>query len=240
MKQLTQSMLTGELSLDDVPVPTAAPGMVVIRTMCSLISQGTEKDLVDFASSSLIQKAVRQPHRVKQILEKFRTDGFEQTISSVYRKLNNKNYLGYCNFGVIHEVGADVADFKIGDRVVSNGPHAEFVTVPEKLCASVPDSVSDEEAAFTVLGSIALQGIRLVAPTFGETVVVFGLGLVGLTTVQLLKANGCKVIGIDINRIDLADELLEAGATEVTLAVNGPGYDLSKVKEWISWRDSKE
>ena len=111
--------------------------------------------------------------------------------------------MGYCNVGIIHEVDPNIKNFKKGDRVISNGKHAEVVNVPVNLCAKVPETVSDHEASFTVLGAVALQGIRLVRPTIGEAIVVFGLGLVGLMTVQLLRANGCRVLGLDFDKKNL-------------------------------------
>ena len=108
--------------------------------------------------------------------------------------------MGYCNVGKIIDIGQDVTEFKIGDRVVSNGAHAEVVSIPKNLVAIIPDKVNDDEATFTIIGSIGLQGVRLINPTLGETIVVFGLGLIGLITCQILKANGCRVIGLDIDQ----------------------------------------
>ena len=209
MKQLVQSMMNGEMALEEVPVPSTNSKSVLIRTEYSLVSLGTERMLVEFANSNLFVKARNQPDKVRQILDKIRSDGLAPTIEVVFNKLNNTASLGYCNVGVVETVGREVASFKVGDRVVSNGAHAEFVCVSEKLCAKVPASVSGENAVFTVVGAIALQGIRLVAPTLGETVIVVGLGLVGLIAVQLLKANGCNVIGIDTDpsKVKLAETL---------------------------------
>jgi len=162
--------------------------------------------LVEFGHASLIGKARSQPDKVKQVLDKIRTDGFLPTVETVFKRLDEPIPLGYCNAGVVLEVGAGVTEFRVGDRLVSNGPHAEIVCVPKNLCAKIPDGVMDDHAAFTVLASIGLQGIRLVAPTLGERVVVYGLGLIGLMTVQLLRAHGCEVLGVDIsaNRLTLA------------------------------------
>ena len=148
--------------------------------------------LLDFGKANLLDKARQQPEKVKMVLDKIRTDGLGPTIETVRNKLDQPIPLGYCNVGSVLEVGAGVSGFQIGNRVASNGQHAEVVRVPGNLCALVPDNVSDEAAAFTVIGAIALQGIRLVQPTLGETVVVTGLGLVGLMTVQLLRAQGCR------------------------------------------------
>ncbi len=203
MKQLIQNLKTGETVLEDVPVPQAGRGQILIRTNCSLVSLGTERMLVEFSKANLLQKARQQPDKVRQVLDKIRTDGLMPTLEAVFKKLDEPLPLGYCNVGRVDEITdslkCEILSFKRGDRVVSNGPHAEYVRVPENLCATIPDNVTDEEAAFTVVGAIGLQGVRLCQPTFGETIVVIGLGLIGLITVQILKANGCRVVGIDID-----------------------------------------
>src|SRR5690554_5460724 len=160
--------------------------------------------LVEFGKAGWIDKARQQPDKVKMVLDKIRTDGLQPTLEAVFNKLDQPLPLGYCNVGKVADIGAGVSGYELGDRVVSNGKHAEVVSVPINLCAKVPDSVTDEEAAFTVLAAIALQGIRLVQPTLGEAVVVTGLGLVGLLTVQLLRAHGCRVLGLDFGRDQLA------------------------------------
>jgi predicted dehydrogenase/threonine dehydrogenase-like Zn-dependent dehydrogenase len=160
--------------------------------------------LVEFGKSSLIAKARQQPDKVKQVLEKIQSEGLIPTLEAVFNKLEQPLPLGYCNVGVVVEVGEGVQGIKIGDRVASNGPHAEIVCVPQNLVAVIPQEVSDDEAAFTVIGSIGLQGIRLCNPTLGETIVVVGLGLIGLITAELLVANGCRVIGIDLDDRKLA------------------------------------
>ncbi|MGB0455273.1 MAG: bi-domain-containing oxidoreductase, partial [Bacteriovoracaceae bacterium] len=187
----------------------------------SLVSLGTEKMLLDFGKANLISKARQQPEKVKQVLSKIQTDGFWTTYEAVKNKLDTPLPLGYSNCGIVKEVGSKVTKFQVGDRVVSNGPHADVVAVSEFLCAKVPDGVSPNEASFTVLGAIALQGIRLAHPTLGETVVVVGLGVIGLLTVQLLKANGCKVIAFDLDerKVKLA-ESYGATAFVVTDDVN--------------------
>jgi predicted dehydrogenase/threonine dehydrogenase-like Zn-dependent dehydrogenase len=160
--------------------------------------------LVDFGNANWLEKARQQPDKVRMVLEKARTDGMVATYEAVMRKLDQPIPMGYCNVGRVAEIGDSAGGFAIGDRVVSNGKHAEFVSVPSNLCARIPDAVSDEAAAFAVLGSIALQGIRLANPTLGECVVVTGLGLIGLLAVQLLKAHGCRVLGIDFDGERLA------------------------------------
>lgn len=204
MKQIIQSFKTGQTILEEVPAPLVSKGMVLIQTSRSLVSLGTERMLVEFGKSNLISKARQQPDKVKQVLDKIKTDGLLPTLEAVFNKLGEPLPLGYCNVGKVIAVGEGVSEFKVGDRVASNGQHAEFVSIPKNLVAHIPDNVTDEQAAFTVIGSIGLQGIRLLNPTLGETVVVTGLGLIGLLTAQLLVANGCKVIGSDIDENKLA------------------------------------
>jgi len=197
VKQLFQSLATGSSSYFDIPSPSVSSGQLLIRSAFSLVSAGTERMLVEFGKASLIDKARQQPDKVQQVLQKARTDGFLTTFDAVQSKLDQPLPLGYCNVGTVLAVGTGVSGFQVGDRVVSNGPHAELVSVPQNLCASIPVGVSDEAASFTVLASIGLQGIRLANPTLGETFVVSGLGLIGLLTAQLLKAQGCRVLGLD-------------------------------------------
>ncbi len=230
MRQVLQSLKTGDVEVMDVPAPLVRPGHVLIRTRKSLISAGTERMLLDFGRANLLDKARQQPEKVRQTLDKVRTDGVMPTLEAVRAKLDQPFTPGYCNMGDVIAVGADVEGFAPGDRVVSNGAHAEIVCVPKNLCAKVPEAVSDEEAAFTVLAAIALQGIRLIEPTLGERVVVIGLGLVGLVTVQLLRANGCAVLGADFNsaRVDMARRF---GAETVDLS---KGQDLLKAADAFS------
>ena len=236
MKQILQSLKTGAVSLADIPCPAPGRGQLLIRTTRTLVSSGTERMLVDFGKAGWIDKARQQPDKVRMVLEKIRTDGLMPTIEAVMNKLDQPIALGYCNVGTVVAVGAGVTGFEVGDRVASNGKHAEWVAVPAILCAKVPDGVGDEEAAFTVLGAIALQGIRLVQPTLGEAVVVTGLGLIGLVTVQLLRAQGCRVLGLDFDpaKLELARRFgaevvdLSAGADPVAAAMafsRGRGAD---------------
>ncbi len=199
MRQIIQDLKNGATILEEVPAPMIKSGHILIQTTRSLVSLGTERMLVEFGKSNLFQKARQQPDKVKEVFNKVKTDGFKPTLNAVLNKLDQPIPLGYCNVGIVIGVGNGVDDFAIGDRVASNGPHAEYVCVPKNLAVKVPEGVSDEEASFTVIGAIGLQGIRLVNPTFGETVVVVGLGLIGLITAQLLKASGCKVIGFDFD-----------------------------------------
>lgn len=220
MKQVLQNLRTGETVLTEVPSPGTGRGMVLIQTRASLISAGTERMLVEFGKASLLGKARSQPEKVKQVLDKIRSDGLLPTLEAVFNRLDEPLPLGYCNAGIVLEVGPGVTEFKPGDRVASNGPHAEIVCVPKNLCARIPEEVSDEQAAFTVLSSIGLQGMRLLDPTLGERFVVFGLGLIGLVAVQLLRANGCSVLGIDVHpgRLALAERF---GATVANAAAGG-------------------
>jgi len=204
VKQLLQNLRSGAVEVSEVPAPGAAPGHVLIQTTHSLVSVGTERMLVEFGRAHLIGKARRQPDKVRQTLSKIKTDGLAATWDAVEGKLDQPLAPGYCNVGTVIALGEGVTGLAVGDRVASNGKHAEIVSVPRNLCAAVPDDVDDASAAFTVVGAIALQGIRLAQPTLGESVVVIGLGLIGLMTVQLLKAQGCRVLGVDFDPAKLA------------------------------------
>jgi threonine dehydrogenase-like Zn-dependent dehydrogenase len=204
MQQIMQNMRDGETSIINAPAPVATSGHVIVHTTRSLISAGTERMLVDFGKASWIEKARQQPEKVRMVLDKMRTDGVLTTLEAVQSKLSEPLPLGYCNVGVVAEVGTGVDHLRKGDRVVSNGNHADVVRVPRNLCARIPDSVDDDSAAFVVLASIGLQGIRLAAPTLGEAFVVMGVGLIGLLTVQLLRAHGCRVLAIDFDADRLA------------------------------------
>ncbi|MDC8447893.1 MAG: bi-domain-containing oxidoreductase [Nitrospira sp.] len=219
MKQILQNLASGETSLADIPSPKARENHLLIRTTTSVVSVGTERMLVEFGKANLLDKARQQPEKVRMVLDKVKTDGVLPTLDAVRNKLDQPLPMGYCNVGTVLEVGQGVVGFSVGDRVASNGKHAEIVCVPKNLCARVPDSVSDEAAAFTVIGAIGLQGIRLIQPTLGEAVVVTGLGLIGLMTVQLLKAHGCRVLGLDYDasKLALAQKL---GAQTVDLNQN--------------------
>lgn len=225
MKQILQNLKDGKTRVADVPSPTVLPGSVFVKTTASLVSAGTERMLVEFGRANWLDKARQQPDKVRMVLDKAQTDGFAATFDAVQSKLDQPLALGYCNVGVIDKVGARVSGFAEGDRVVSNGAHAEVVAVPQNLCARIPEGVSDEQASFTVLAAIGLQGIRLANPTLGECVVVTGLGLIGLLTVQMLRAQGCRVLGIDFDSSRLAlarqfgAEVVNPGAGEDVLAV---------------------
>jgi predicted dehydrogenase len=204
MKQILQDMGNGTTYISEAPTPHASANTLLIHSTVSLISAGTERMLVDFGRASYIQKARQQPERVRMVLDKVRNDGLMSTVEAVRSKLAQPLPLGYCNVGVVSEAGKNVGGFKPGDRVVSNGSHADVVRVSKNLCARIPDAVDDDSAAFVVVASIGLQGIRLAQPTLGECVVVTGVGLIGLLTVQLLRAQGCRVLAIDFDEAKLA------------------------------------
>lgn len=226
MKQVFQDLKGGIISVEEVPTALVRPGHLLVQTRYSLISAGTERMLVEFGRASLLAKARQQPEKVKQVIEKIKSDGLLPTLEAVFSRLDEPLPLGYCNAGVVLEVGPGVRGFAVGDRVASNGPHAEVVLAPQTLCARIPDSVSDEEAAFTPLGAVALQGVRLLEPQLGDRVVVTGLGLVGLLTAQLLLGSGCQVLGLDYDpaRVALAESFgaraadLSAGSDAVGAA----------------------
>jgi predicted dehydrogenase/threonine dehydrogenase-like Zn-dependent dehydrogenase len=229
MKQIIQDLKSGKTILEEIPAPRIKEGHVLIQTKNTLVSLGTEKMLVNFGKASYIDKARQQPEKVKQVLNKIKTDGLKPTLETVFRKLNEPLPLGYCNSGVVIGVGKGVKEFSLGDRVISNGNHAEVVNIPENLVAKIPKNVSFEDASFTVVGAIGLQGIRLLNPTFGETIVVTGLGLIGLISAQILKANGCNVIGIDFDE----DKLKLANGWGIN-TVNAAENDVVKTVEILT------
>jgi len=236
MKQVLQDMGKGSSTVVESPAPKAKRGHLLIDTKTTLISAGTERMLVDFGKASLLQKAMKQPEKVKMVLEKVQTDGLATTIDAVRSKLAEPLPLGYCNVGIVNTVGQGVDGFTEGDRVVSNGGHADVVRIVKNLCAKIPANVTDDEASFTVVASIGLQGIRLLNPTLGEAIVVTGVGLIGLLTVQMLRAQGCRVLAIDYDqsKLDLAKqfgaEVCNPGKGEDPVAVGlafsrGKGVD---------------
>ncbi|MCT7551047.1 bi-domain-containing oxidoreductase [Aliarcobacter butzleri] len=238
MKQLIQSFKTGELGLFDVPAPVCEKNGALVQTTVSLVSAGTEKMLVDFAKKSMLAKAKDRPDLVKQVIDKMKKEGVRNTLEKVFTKLDTPIPLGYSLAGRVIEVGSGLSGMNIGDRVACGGAgyanHAEINYVPKNLMVKIPDGVDDIDASFVTVGAIALQGVRQTAPLLGEKVAVMGLGLLGQLTVQLLKANGCKVIGSDIDPDKMAlakklgcDEVCHAGeliskANEFT---NGYGVD---------------
>jgi len=213
MKQVIQNLKTGKTQVIDTPIPTIQPGFILVKTATSLVSAGTERSLVDFSEKSLIGKARARPDLMKQIIDKARKEGILGTLDSVLNRLDQPLLLGYSSAGKVIEVGPDVTGFSPGDQVACAGGgfavHAEYALVPENLAAKIPEGVDLESAAFSTIGSIALNGIRLAAPQIGESVAIIGLGLLGLITAKLIQANGCFVCGSDISskRIKFAKSL---------------------------------
>ena len=236
MKQILQNYRTGELRVADVPAPVARRGRVLVRTACSLVSAGTERMTVELGRRSLLGKAWERPDLVRQVLRKAKQEGLQSTLQAVRAKLEAANALGYSAAGVVVEVGEDVTEFRAGDRVSCAGAgfasHAELLSVPKNLCVRLPDGVDFEAGAFGTLGAVALQGVRLAEPTLGEACVVIGLGLLGQLTAQLLKANGCRVFGVDLDaaKVELARRL---GADDG--CVSG-GDAQRKIMEWARGR----
>ena len=213
MRQLIQSYRTGEMRVEEVPPPAVRPGGVLVRTVRSLVSAGTEKMIVDLARKSLIAKARARPDLVRKVIKTARKQGVMTAFRKMQSKLDTPIPLGYSSAGVVVEVGENVHEFQVGDRVACAGAgyanHADYNYVPRNLLARLPDGVAMDAAAFATVGAIALQGVRQAAPTLGERVAVLGLGLIGQLTVQLLRANGCQVLGFDPNpaRAALAERL---------------------------------
>ena len=197
MKQVFQNLKDGDQIIEEVPIPSLRQNQILVKSICSLISPGTEGMLALFGRSNIFDKAKQQPEKVKAVIDKVSSDGLLETYDAVKNKIEEPIPLGYSNVGKVISVGNNVKGFKVGDRVASNGPHAEVFAVNQNLCALIPDNVSNERAVFTVIASIGLNGIRLAKPSFGETFLVSGLGLIGLLTSQILSAQGCQVLGID-------------------------------------------
>lgn len=229
MKQLLQNLKTGVIDITNLPVPSLQKGHLLVETHKSLISAGTERMLLQFGRASLLGKAQQQPDKVKQVLYKIQQEGLLPTLEAVFSRLDEPMPLGYSNVGKVIAIGEGVTGFHVGDRVVSNGPHAEFVMVAQNLCALIPESIGNEEASFTVLGAIALQGIRLCQPTIGETIVVIGLGIIGQLTAQILHNSGISVLAVDMDasRVQIAQQL---GIESVHLTENSDivNYALNK------------
>lgn len=224
MKQVTQTLRTGVVEINEVPIPALTDKFVLVRNSTSVISAGTEKTKIDMGKKSLFQKAKSRPDLVKQVIGKIRTEGLKKTLQTVNSRLDSPSPLGYSCAGTVVAAGGLVEGIQPGDRVACGGAdyanHAEFVAVPKNLVVKIPSNVSDEEAAFTTVGSIALQGVRLAEPLLGETFLVVGLGLLGQIAVQLLKANGCNVIGTDL------DPALVARAESYGAVAVPPGGDV--------------
>jgi polar amino acid transport system substrate-binding protein len=219
--QVIQYQKTGEITIEELPVPQLRPGGVLVRNAFSLISAGTERSSVETAKASMLGKARSRPDLVRQVMQNYKREGLVATFEKVRNRLDNYKDLGYCSAGVVIESSCE--DFKAGDRVACGGvgyaSHAEVIYVPKNLAVAVPDKVILEDASFTTLASIAMQGVRQADVRVGERVVLIGLGLVGLLTLQILKASGCAVFGVDISpkNFELARKL---GCD--ALALSGP------------------
>ena len=237
MKQVVQNLKNGVTEILEVPIPKIRSGCLLVRTAASLVSAGTERNLVDFAEKSLVGKARSRPDLMKQVIEKARREGILTTLESAFNRLDQPLALGYSSSGTVIQIGEGVTNYKIGDRVVCSGGghavHAEFALIPENLAAHLPENVDFESGAFATLGAIALNGLRLAGPQVGEKVAVIGLGLLGLVTVQVAAAAGCEVFGVDISpaRIKFAQNLgIEAGTNRRALEqyqslTHGRGFD---------------
>ncbi|MDO8847173.1 MAG: bi-domain-containing oxidoreductase [Coriobacteriia bacterium] len=227
MKQVAQNFNTGEIRVLDVPVPALQPGCVLVRVEASLLSAGTEKSKVDLGRKSLVGKAQARPDLVAQVLSKVKTEGIAATVQTVRNRLDSWSPLGYSCAGVVERVAPGVSSFRIGDRVACAGAesavHAGYVCVPELLCSKMPDEVSFEDAAYTTVGCVAMNGIRQSGVSYGERVLVIGLGLIGRITVQLLQASGCRVAGTDVSAA--AVEGARAGGCDLTTAADAPGVE---------------
>ncbi len=227
MKQVTQTLRTGEVKVEEVPVPGLRDSFVLVRNSVSVISAGTEKTKIDMGRKNLLQKAKARPDLVRQVMAKIRTEGLRKTLRTVSARLDSPAPLGYSCAGTVVAVGGLVAGIQPGDRVACGGAdyanHADYVAVPRNLVVKIPPKVSDEEAALTTVGAIALQGVRLAEPRLGETFLVIGLGLLGQISVQLLGANGCRVIGTDL------DPALVARAEGSGAVGVPPGGDVTSV-----------
>ncbi|MCA9417175.1 MAG: zinc-binding alcohol dehydrogenase, partial [Candidatus Omnitrophica bacterium] len=215
MKQVIQSLRSGELAVEEVPAPIVVPGRVLVKNRFSFVSPGTERANREIAKSSLLEKARQRPDQVKKVLEKIQTEGFSSTFQKVKSRLEEPVPLGYSSAGEVIAVGDGVEGLFPGDRVACAGAgyanHAEIVCVPKNLVAKIPEGVADEEACAATLCAIALQGVRVADLRLGEAVGVIGLGLLGQIVVQLLKANGCQVFGIDLDS-DSVDRTRSFGA----------------------------
>lgn len=227
MKQVTQTLRTGTIEVNEVPIPALTDKFVLVKNSSSVISAGTEKTKIDMGKKNLLQKAKARPDLVKQVLKKVQTEGLKKTLQTVNTRLDAPSPLGYSCAGEVVAAGGLVEGIQPGDRVACGGAdyanHAEFVAVPKNLVVKIPDNVSNSEAAFTTVGSIALQGVRLAQPQMGETFVVLGLGLLGQIAVQLLRANGCKVIATDL------DPALVERATKYGAIGAGPGVNIQNL-----------
>ena len=219
MLQIIQYQKTGEISVANLTPPLVGPGYTVVRNIFSAVSAGTERTSVSTAQASMLGKARSRPDLVRQVVANARKEGLLATYKKVQSRLDNYKELGYSSAGIVVDSGAE--EFKVGDRVAcaGYGHHSELILVPKNLAAKIPDGVDFDEASMTTIGAIALQGVRQADVKLGETVAVIGLGLIGLITVQLLRANGCRVVGLDVNKANF--ELAQRFGCELCLVSNG-------------------
>ena len=232
MKQLTQKLKNGDMNILEVPYPNCSDNQMLVRTMYSVISAGTEGRSVSDARANYIGKAKARPNEVKQVLNTVKTQGIFGTYRIVMDKLNALSYLGYCVAGEVIAIGKDVKKFKVGDIVSCGGQgaaHAEVVSVLENLCVKVPEGVDLKHASFSTIGSIVIQGIRQADNRLGENCLVIGLGLLGQFTIQILNAAGINTIGVDIDesKIDLA----KSNGCNLALTRNDPGL-IEKIMDY--------
>ncbi len=236
MKQVLQNNRNGELSVVEVPLPALQRGRLLVRTAASLISAGTERAVVEMGQKTLVGRARERPDLVKRVIQKARDQGLVNTVNALRAKLESARALGYSAAGIVMAIGEGVEGFRVGERIACAGvgfaSHAEVLSVPRNLCVHLPEEVGFEEGAFGTVGAIALQGVRLAEPTLGEFVTVIGLGLLGQITVQLLKANGCRVFGVDLDP-DKAKLAADLGAD--ASGVSGPD-SREKILEWSRGR----
>jgi len=235
MKQIVQELGTGMTRVADVPAPACGEAQVLVSTRASLISAGTERYVVDLARASLLEKARRRPDQVRRVLEKVRTEGLRNTLEQVRAKLEDAMPLGYSAAGIVVECGAAVQEFKPGDRIAAAVPHAAYAVASRNLCARIPEGVSLEAAAYAPVSAIAMEGARLARLGLGESVLVIGLGLIGQIAVALLKAQGCRVFGIDIDPAKAARarefgaDAAEAGAPAELVKAFSRGFGVDAV-----------
>ena len=252
MKQLLQNMRDGKAIIEDVPTPEPRQGTALIKTAVSLVSAGTERMVVEFAEKNLVDKARSRPDLVRQVLDKAQREGIISTIQATFNRLDQPMALGYSSAGTIVKLGEEMGDFKVGDRVACAGGgyavHAEYGMIPKNLLVPLPENVDFESAAFTTLGAIALQGFRLANPQIGENIAIIGLGLLGLLSVDIALAAGCRVFGVDINeeRVKFAREngceaALRKGAEDFAASfTSGKGFDAVLICADTSSNDAVE
>ena len=229
MRQVLQNLKSGETLVADVPVPNCGPKHLLVQTVYSIVSPGTEKMLIDFSNRSLLGKALDQPDRVKEVLQKIKVDGLTTTIDAVQYKLNDLLPLGYCNVGRILECSQFALEqgFSVGDFVVSNGNHAEYVNVPCNLAVKLPtigetaDDPGLGDYALSILGAIALQGIRLADIQIGDKIAVYGCGFIGRIAIDILDAAGAEIYAIDSS-----GSALDKIRSKVTACVNSTDSDV--------------